>query len=52
MPYDLWTNPDPPTFFGIPFEREDGFGVYGLHVWLWLHNPDGMFEETNPHVSC
>jgi len=52
MPYDLWTNPDPPTFFGTPFEREDGFCVFGLHVWLWLHNPNGMFEENNPNVSC
>lgn len=52
MPYALWTNPDPPTFFGNTFAREDGFGVYGLHVWIWLHNPNGMFEETNPNVKC
>jgi hypothetical protein len=52
MPYTLWTNPDPPTFFGTPFQREDGFGVYGLHVWIWLHNPNGMLEETNPNVQC
>ena len=52
MPYALWTNPDPPTFFGHAFQREDGFKVYGLHVWIWLHNPNGMFDETNPNVQC
>jgi hypothetical protein len=52
MPYTLWANPDPPTFFGNTFEREDGFGVFGLHVWIWRHNPDGMFEENNPNVKC
>jgi len=52
MPYTLWTSPDPPTFFGVPFQREDNFGVYGLHVWIWLHNPDGMFAESNPRVTC
>jgi len=52
MPYALWTNPDPPTFFGHEFRREDGPGVYGLHVWIWRHNPDGMFEEANPNVKC
>ena len=52
MPYALWTSPEPPTFFGTSFEREDTFGVFGLHVWIWRHNPNGMFEENNPRVTC
>jgi len=52
MPYALWTSPEPPTFFGASFEREDAPGVFGLHVWTWLHNPNGMFEETNPRATC
>jgi hypothetical protein len=52
IPYALWTDPEPPSFFGHTFQREDGFGVFGLHVWVWLNNPNGMFEETNPRVTC
>ena len=47
-----WTDPELPAFLGHAFQPEDEFGVYGLHVWLWRHNPDGMFAEANPRVSC
>jgi hypothetical protein len=23
-----------------------------LHVWLWKHNPSGMFSPTNPDLKC
>lgn len=23
-----------------------------LHVWLWKHNPSGMFADWNPNVVC
>lgn len=52
MPYALWPSVDPPTFFGATFQREDEGGVFGLHVWIWLHNPNGMFAEANPGVTC
>lgn len=52
IPYPLWTAPDPPEFFGVPFQREDELGVFGLHIWVWRHNPEGMFAEANPLVSC
>ena len=52
MPYALWPSADPPTFFGATFQREDEPGVFGLHVWLWLNNPNGMFAEENPRVTC
>jgi hypothetical protein len=52
MPYALWPSADPPTFFGNTFQREDEPGVFGLHVWIWEHNPNGMFAESNPRVSC
>jgi len=41
-----------PTFLGNTFQREDEFGVFGLHVWLWENNPNGLFAEGNPNVSC
>jgi hypothetical protein len=52
MPYALWTGSQPPTFLGTSFQREDEFGVFGLHVWLWRDNPNGLFAEANPNVSC
>jgi hypothetical protein len=52
IPYALWSGDDPPTFLGAEFQREDEFAVYGLHIWIWRHNPEGMFAEGNPRVSC
>jgi hypothetical protein len=52
MPYDLWTSSDAPQFLGNTFRREDEMGVYGLHIWVWRHNPDGVFAWGNPNVSC
>lgn len=25
---------------------------YDLHVWVWRNNPDGVFAQWNPDVSC
>jgi hypothetical protein len=52
IPYDLWTEPQPPQFLGVPFQPEDEFGVFALHAWVWRKNPHGVFAETNPRVSC
>jgi hypothetical protein len=62
-----WFDEDPPplgwfttapTLFGRlmdgPMEGHDP-GMpwhYDLHVWLWESNPDGIFEDFNPNVSC
>lgn len=27
-------------------------GVWALHVWAWRQNPNGMFADWNPRVSC
>lgn len=42
----------PPELLGATFQREAEFGVFALHAWVWRHNPEGMFAETNPRVSC
>ena len=52
VPVALWNEPEPPSFLGIEFQSEEEFGVYGLHVWLWRNNPEGLFGEANPLVSC
>ncbi len=52
VPFAAWTSAQPPEFLGATFQPEDEFGVWGLHVWLWRENPEGLFAESNPHVSC
>jgi hypothetical protein len=50
VPYEKWNSQEPPSFFGIPFTRNDGFGVWMFHIWLFEHNPAGMFANFNPTV--
>jgi len=47
-------NTQPPSLFGREFELLEGadFSVYGLHAWLWLDNPSGMFFDWNPRTRC
>ena len=41
-----------PSLLGATFQREDEFGVFALHAWVWRNNPEGLFAETNRQVSC
>lgn len=47
-----------PWLFDQPFDgpmagHEPGMPEhYDLHVWLWAHNPDGLFAQFNPSVGC
>jgi hypothetical protein len=34
-----------PNRYGIP-------AYYALHVWAWKANPQGVFMDWNPQVSC
>ena len=52
IPYPLWAGAESPEFLGASFQREDEFGVFGLHAWVWRSNPGGMFAESNPRVTC
>lgn len=36
---------DPPPAPGVPWH-------WSLHVWIWAHNPSGMFSAWNPSISC
>jgi hypothetical protein len=55
---DLTTSNDRPSLFGQPFDgpmpgHAPGMPIhYDLHVWLWQHNPAGMFAQWNPTVTC
>ena len=48
----MWSGQTPPQFLGATFQSEDEFGVFALHAWVWRSNPEGLFAETNPRVSC
>jgi hypothetical protein len=46
-------SPDAPEgFFGNDdvWNRDTTFGLWTLHAWGWKHNPDGVFNPTNPLV--
>ena len=54
----------PPSFQGVPWDRmEDDPKTkvdeahmfephYDRHVWLYRDNPNGMYAQFNPNVSC
>jgi hypothetical protein len=52
VPFDAWTAADPPSIRGIAFHRNEDFGLWVLHAWIFKHNPDGIFMDWNPTVSC
>ena len=35
---DMWRN------------NMEGFGLWELNTWIWLHNPNGIFADRNPRV--
>jgi hypothetical protein len=57
---DDWNaqNATPPVLLGQLFHLNGSPNRYGipafyeLHVWAWKDNPDGMFVDWNPRVSC
>lgn len=54
VPAEPWDaiNSTPPTVLGRPMHLNPHLGAYVLHAWVWQHNPNGMFEDWNPNVSC
>ncbi len=52
VPFDAWTSEEPPSLHGIDFHRNEAFGLWVLHAWIWRHNPAGILEDWNPTVSC
>jgi hypothetical protein len=50
-------NPAPPQelfgqTFHLPMWPGGPADRYVLHVWVWLPNEDGMFDDTNPKLRC
>lgn len=57
---DAWDalNAQPPVLFGHPFHlvrapnRYNVPAFYELHLWIWEHNRNGIFNDWNPRVRC
>ena len=57
---DAWDagHSQPPSLFGQEFHLVGSPNRYGLppfyelHLWAWKHNPQGMFYDWNPKVTC
>jgi hypothetical protein len=51
VPLALSSNP-PEGFTGDEdvWNENVGAGLWTLHAWVWLHNPDGIFADFNPNV--
>ena len=57
---DAWDalHPQPPVLFGHPshlVRSPNRYGVpafYELHLWVWEHNRNGIFNDWNPKVRC
>jgi hypothetical protein len=45
-------NTELPTLFGQRFHLNENLGVHVLHAWVWKDNPNGVFQDWNPTVSC
>ena len=55
IPADLWDSAEPPHFLGQDLSFNPNIppnGIWALHVWVGTPNPDGIFADFNPEVSC
>lgn len=54
VPIELWdeSENDLPSLFGRDFHRNEEHGLYGLHIWIWKHNPDGVLAFWHSDVFC
>jgi len=52
VPFTAWKAANPPELMGQTFRRNEEFGVWALHVWLYRENPTGIFSDWNPRVTC
>lgn len=47
-----WVSTTPGTVPGIgQLHLNPTLGVYVLHAWTWMDNPDGVFADRNPRVG-
>ena len=59
VPYDVMPEPgmtvepteDPPLWFGRHPVANITLGMWEMEVWIWVNNPNGMFEFYNPRFE-
>lgn len=52
VPIAAWQGPQPPSLLGREFFRDEGLGLFTLHIWHVRENPQGAFSSWNPNVTC
>lgn len=52
IPAAAWSDAAPPEFMGRTLHYNPVQDIWALHVWVGRDNPDGIFEDWNPDVSC
>jgi hypothetical protein len=53
VPYRSWPRDStPPTVMGQTMLQEDNLNFWYRHVWVWKANPDGLFANFHPGISC
>ena len=52
IPAADWPHEDAPEFFGQHLHFNPVQDIWALHVWSARHNPEGVFADWNPDVSC
>lgn len=58
IPAAAWSEAEAPTFLGQTLRYKTTVGphevdpYYEVHVWVWGHNPSGMYADWNPTVAC
>jgi hypothetical protein len=53
VPYRAWSRDSvPPVMMGQKLKREDNLQIWYLHVWAWSQNPEGLFADFHPDVTC
>lgn len=52
VPINLSPNLAPAGFTGNAdvWTRNEGFGLWLLHAWVWFYNPAGVFNPTNANI--
>ena len=53
VPYRMWPRDSvAPTVMGQLLKHEDNLKYWYLHAWVWNRNPDGLFADFHPNVTC
>lgn len=52
IPQEMWEGEDRPSLFGNEFHENPEGNLYGIHIWVWKHNPEGMYAFLHPGITC